>query len=272
MHQIKKMLMLSIAFCIPIGAIAQKQGADYLAYELSFISRFIELNPQQKSSWDEAIATTKSMPDVTKGTYSAMKISLKKSTSNSEFDFFNAYGDLINDLYSVRNNTVEEHKKVAQSWSKFDDGLSADQRIIFRSKISSILVDFFNRMSDGNEKSLRFPSLDNDSIASQLIYTKEQLESVKKYSDEIANISKVAKVNRVQYISKIQKVLLDPFVSFLVIAEEMEGSYNEHRALVMRGGDALNEVSKSLTLEQRKKLNEIMLAKLKLFEKFIPNR
>lgn len=272
MHQIKKMFIIFITLCIPIGAIAQRRGADYLAYELSFITRFIELNPQQKSSWDEAIATTKSMPDVTKGTYSAMKISLKKSTSNAEFDFFNAYGDLINGLYSVRNNTVEEHKKVAESWSKFDDRLSADQRMIFRSKITSILVDFFNRMSDGNEKSLRFPSLDNDLIASQLSYTKEQLESVKNYSDEITNISKVAKVNRVQYISKIQTVLLDPSVSFLVIAKEMEGSYNEHRALVIRGGDALNEVSKSLTSDQRKKLNEIMLEKLKILEKFIPNR
>ena len=134
--------MFFIVLCLPIGAVAQRQGADYLAYELGFITRFIELNPHQKSSWDEAIATTKSMPDVTKGTYSAMKISLKKSTSNSDFDFFSAYSDLINGLYSVRNNTVEEHKKVAESWSKFDDVLNIDQKIIFRSKISNILVDF----------------------------------------------------------------------------------------------------------------------------------
>jgi hypothetical protein len=127
-------------------------------------------------------------------------------------------------------------------------------------------------MSDGNEKSLRFPSINNDSISSELSYTKAQLESVKYYSDEIANISNVAKVNRVKYISKIQKVLLDPSVNFSVIAEQMEGNYHEHRALIMRGGDALNEFSKSLTFDQRKKLNEIMLAKLKLLEKLIPNR
>ena len=272
MNKIKNFFMFFIVLCLPIGAVAQRQGADYLAYELGFITRFIELNPHQKSSWDEAIATTKSMPDVTKGTYSAMKISLKKSTSNSDFDFFSAYSDLINGLYSVRNNTVEEHKKVAESWSKFDDVLNIDQKIIFRSKISNILVDFFNRMSDGNEKSLRFPSLNNDSIGSELSYTKAQLESVKYYSDEIANISNVAKINRVKYISKIQKVLLDPSVNFSVIAEQMEGNYNEHRALIIRGGDALNEFSKSLTFDQRKKLNEIMLAKLKLLEKLIPNR
>jgi hypothetical protein len=52
----------------------------------------------------------------------------------------------------------------------------------------------------------------------------------------------------------------------------MEGNYNDHRVLIMRGGDALNEFSKSLTFDQRKKLNEIMLAKLKLLEKLIPNR
>lgn len=272
MYQIMKVFMFFIAMCIPLGAFAQRQGADYLAYELSFIARFIELNAKQKSSWDEAIATTKSMPDVTKGTYSAMKISLKKSTSNLDFDFFNAYGDLIAGLYSVRNSTVDAHKKVAESWSRFDAELSIDQRIIFRSKISNLLIDFFNRMSEGNEKSLRFPALDSDSIVSQLGYNKEQLESVKNYSEEISNISKMAKLNRAQYILKIQKVLLDPAESFSVVAEEMEGSYNEHRALVMRGGDALNEVSKSLTLTQRKKINEIMLGKLKLLEKFIPNR
>lgn len=272
MHQITKFFIYFIALCIPIGAVAQRQGAEYLVFELNFITKFIELNSKQKIGWDAAIATTKSMPDVTKGTYSAMKSSLKNSTSNADFDFFNAYSDLINGLYNVRNNTVEEHKKVAESWSKFDDELSGDQRIIFRSKISGILIDFFNRMSDGNEKSLRFPSLENDSISSQLNYNKDQSECVKKYSEEVSNISITAKINRVKYISKIQKIMIDPSAKFTLIAEEMESSYTEHRALVMRGGDALNVVSKCLTIDQRGKLNGIMLGKLKMLEKIIPNR
>lgn len=163
--QMKNLIaLLVVAMLFPLSALAQRRGADYLVYELSFIPRFIELTPDQQKKWDSAILTTKSMPDVTKGTYRAMKDSIKKSIEQPDFDFLKAYLDLINGLYSVRNNTVEEHKKVAMSWASFDRALDADKRTVFRSKISSTLLEFFNRMADGNEKSLRFPELSSSAI------------------------------------------------------------------------------------------------------------
>jgi hypothetical protein len=106
----KLIALLVVAMLFPLSALAQRRGANYLVYELNFIPRFIELNPDQQKKWDSAILTTKAMPDVTKGTYKAMKDSIKKSIEQPDFDFLKAYLDLINGLYSVRNNTVEEHK------------------------------------------------------------------------------------------------------------------------------------------------------------------
>lgn len=269
----KKLIVpLVIALLFPLSALAQRRGADYLIYELNFIPKFIELTPDQQKKWDSAILTTKAMPDVTKGTYKAMKDSIKKSIEQPEFDFLKAYLDLIDRLYSVRNNTVEEHKKVAMSWASFDGALDPDKRTVFRSKVSSTLIDFFNRMADGNEKSLRFPELSSSNFAIQLGYTAEQSKAAESYADEISKISSQSKVNRTKYLSQIQGVITTPDVDFAVIYQAMENNYNDHRALITSGAEALYNFSKSLTADQKIKLNEIMLGKLKLMERFIPNK
>lgn len=271
--QMKNLIaLLVVAMLFPLSALAQRRGADYLVYELSFIPRFIELTPDQQKKWDSAILTTKSMPDVTKGTYRAMKDSIKKSIEQPDFDFLKAYLDLINGLYSVRNNTVEEHKKVAMSWASFDRALDADKRTVFRSKISSTLLEFFNRMADGNEKSLRFPELSSTNFASQLSYTADQIKAAESYADAISKISSQSKENRTKYLSQIQGVISTPDVDFAVIYQAMENNYNDHRTLITSGAEALSKFSQSLTADQKMKLNESMLAKLKLMERFIPNR
>ena len=272
-RQMKKLIaLLVIVLTISPSVFAQRRGADYLVYELSFITRFITLTPEQQSKWDLAVSTTKAMPDVTKGTYKAMKDSIKNSIDQPSFDFLKAYLDLINGLYSVRNNTVEEHKKVAVTWALFDESLSEDQRAVFRSKISPTLVDFFNRMSDGNEKSLRFPELSSGNFVSQLGYTNEQIKAADLYSAEIQKIYSRSKLNREKYLIQIQQVIANPTINFSVIYQAMENSYNEHRGLITSGADALSNFSQSLTSDQKIKLNEIMLGKLKLMERFIPNR
>jgi len=269
----KKLIALFvIALLISPSVFAQRRGADYLVYELSFIARFIDLTPEQQSKWDLAVSTTKAMPDVTKGTYKAMKDSIKKSIEQPSFDFLKAYLDLINGLYSARNNTVEEHKKVAVSWTLFDASLNEDQRAIFRSKISPTLIDFFNRMSDGNEKSLRFPELSSSNLASQLGYTNDQTVAADFYTAEISKISSQSKVNRVKYLGQIQEVISNPGTDFSIIYNAMENNYNDHRVLITAGANALSNFSQSLTNDQKIKLNEIMLGKLKLMERFIPNR
>lgn len=268
----KLIAFLVVAMLFPLSALAQRRGADYLVYELNFIPRFIDLNPDQQRKWDSAILTTKAMPDVTKGTYKAMKDSIKRSIEQPDFDFLKAYLDLINGLYSVRNNTVEEHKKVAMSWASFDEALDADKRTVFRSKVSSTLIDFFNRMADGNEKSLRFPELSSNNYASQLGYTSEQSKAAESYAEEILKISSQSKVNRIKYLGQIQSAITNPDVDFAVIYQAMESNYNDHRALVTLGADALSKFSQSLTADQKIKLNENILAKLKLMERFIPNR
>jgi hypothetical protein len=272
-RQMKKLIaLLVIALTISPSVFAQRRGADYLVYELSFITRFIDLTPEQQSKWNLAVSTTKAMPDVTKGTYKAMKESIKKSIDQPNFDFLKAYLDLINGLYSVRNKTVEEHKKVAVSWALFDASLNEDQRAVFRSKISPTLVDFFNRMSDGNEKSLRFPELSSDNFARQLGYTNEQIRAADFYAAEIQKISSQSKLNREKYLAQIQGVIANPGIDFSVIYQAMESGYNEHRGLITSGADALADFSQSLTIDQKTKLNEIMLGKLKFMERFIPNR
>jgi len=272
-RQMKKLIaLLVIALTISPSVFAQRRGADYLVYELSFITRFIDLTPEQQSKWNLAVSTTKAMPDVTKGTYKAMKDSIKKSIDQPNFDFLKAYLDLINGLYSVRNKTVEEHKKVAVSWAFFDASLNEGQRAIFRSKISPTLIDFFNRMSDGNEKSLRFPDLSSSNLVSQLGYTNDQIGAAEIYTAEISKISSQSKVNRVKYLGQIQEVIANSSTDFSVIYQAMENNYNDHRVLITAGADALSNFSQSLTNDQRIKLNEIMLDKLKLMERFIPNR
>lgn len=240
-----------------------------LLLDMGVASRDLELNPEQKILWENAIEKTKGLSDITTGTKNSFKKIIIIALDNENASFLELQNTIIIHFYGKLQETVQGHFDIAVEWAKLDDSLTLVQRKIFRTRVGPAILSTFKEMTDKSEKSLALENLDSNDYAIKLGYILEQRTAIRAlYLNELFNIQETGRM-RAGFVVIIEEALSNPAIPFLEIPNAMRENFSSHKKAIKSRAEYTENVFNILNEVQRIQYTNMVRGKLKILQFFL---
>jgi flavin-binding protein dodecin len=244
------------------------RGTNDLLLDANVAVRGINLTEAQTALLNEAVESTKKLPDVTIGTKKSFKQTISEAIDRRDATFADLSSVLVTHYQGRLHETVMGHHRIASKWAKFDASLDEKQRLIFRGRMAATITKAFSSMTKNSVYLAKIENLSSDEYVRKLGMSEDQAKTAENLfqdaSSQVASLrSKGDQVN-----INIARALSDPSVDFLEIPESMLDYFNTLTAALKVKRDYGNAFHQTLNEKQQHQLADMVRSKLKLFRFF----
>ena len=245
------------------------RGTNDLLLDVNVAARGMDLNETQKKLFDNAIATTKNLPEVTADTKKIFKNNLSLVIDNEKSTFLDLLNAPVLHFTGRLHETVMGHYDIAKKWAEFDESLTAEQKLNFRGKMSGTISKTFKAMTSNSARLAVIADFSSDEYNSALNLTAEQRKVLSDlYIKTIPNIKELDVKNE-KSTSIITRATADANVNFSEIPDAMLDYYNCLTDTLKIKGEYSELVFNLLNEDQKIKLRDKSRGRLKLLRAFL---
>lgn len=232
--------------------------------DINVAVRGLNLTDNQKTIFDNAIAKTKSLPDVTSGTKEKFKEAISSALNNKHATFIDLITAPLAHYEGRLNDTVMGHYEIALRWAEFDESLNDEQRLTFRKRIGPTVTKVYRAMTSGSMRLTTLENLGADDYARKLNYTTAQqskiVDLIKETEVRISILNDKGKSST----ELINKTLTNPSLGFIEIPNAMLDFYKSVTNVISIKKNYISDVHENLNEEQRLQLRDIIKGKLRM--------
>ena len=263
-----KRLLIALALLISLSANAGR-GTNDLLLDARVAVRGFELTPAQTALLNEAIDSTKKLPDVTGDTKKSFKQTISASIDRDDATFADLSSVLITHYEGRLNETVMGHYEIASKWAKFDASLDEKQRLSFRGKLAPTLTKAFSSMTKNSVNLAKIENLSSEEYVRKLRMSDAQVKIAEDLFQDASSQMAALSSKGDQANNKIAKALSDASADFQDIPEAMLDYFKTLTAALKIKRDYGNALHRNLNEDQQRQLADMVRSKLKLLRFFL---